>query len=76
MAHNFDINVPIKEELKKGLIFGIHARPPLGVINGYVGYHHEVISLSQTLSHSTRAFISNAECLPGFLVKDALNILV
>ena len=36
------IKVPIKEDLKKGLIFGINARLPLAIIAGQIGYTHEV----------------------------------
>ena len=60
MCDNFEIRVPIKEELKKGLIFGLNARLPIGVILGYVGYAHDVMPLMQSISHETRAFIVNA----------------
>ena len=36
------IKVPIKEKLRKGLIFGIGARLPLAIIAGQIGYKHEV----------------------------------
>ena len=35
---------------------------------GFIGYRDEVTPLMQTLSHATRAFIVNANGLPGFLV--------
>ena len=63
-----DVIVPIKEELKRNLIFGIQARPAIGMILSFFGYSYEVFELLQTLSHSTRAFIFNAEGLKGFLV--------
>ena len=43
MSENFDIKVPIKDELKKDLIFGIEARLPIGVILGFNGFHHQVM---------------------------------
>ena len=71
-----DVKVPIKEELKKNLIFGIQSRPAIGMILSFFGYSYEVFELMQTLSHSTRAFIFNAERLNGFLVKlDIFQIL-
>lgn len=42
----------------------------------YVGYHHEILPLLQIISHRTRAYIINAEGLPGFLVQiDFMQIL-
>ena len=72
MIENFDIKVPIKDELKSGLIFGIDARPPLGLIAGMIGYRHEVLSLMQTLSHSSRAYILNAKGLKGFVPQEPI----
>ena len=69
MKKEFDIKVSIKEEMKKGLVFGLGARPPIGYILSFFGFHHEVIHMMQSTSHSTRAFIWNADGLPGFLVK-------
>ena len=66
--HYFVAKVPIKEELKKSLIFGLESRLPIGIILGFVGYRHTVIALMQTISHGTRAFIINANALPGFIV--------
>ena len=57
MAENFDIIVPIRENLKKGLVFDLKARLPIGIILGLTGYRHESLPLMQTLSHSTRAFV-------------------
>ena len=68
MSELFDIKVPIKDELRKNLIFQIHARPPIGIILGFVGYSYDVIPLMQVLSHGTRAFIVNAKGLPGFVL--------
>ena len=71
-----DIYIPIKEELKKCLIFGLQARLPIGIILSFFGYSNEVFELMQTLSHSTRAFIFNAKGLNGFLVNlDLCEIL-
>ena len=61
--------MPIKEELKKGLIFGLEARPPIGIVLGFFGYQHQVMKLMQCLSHGTRAYIVNADGLPGFVLK-------
>ena len=68
--------VQIKEELKKGLILGLKARLPIGIISKFVGHRHKVMTLMQTLSHTTRAYITNAEGLPGFLVPiDIIKLL-
>ena len=61
--------MPIKEELKKGLIFGLEARPPIGIILGFFGYQHQVMELMQCLSHGTRAYIVNADGLLGFVLE-------
>ena len=67
MVEDFDIKVQIREELKKGLIFGLQARLPIGIILGFTGFRYEVYQIMQTLSHSTRAYIVNANGLNGFL---------
>ena len=56
------------DEFKKNLIFGIEARPPNGLILGFCGFHSQVMKTMQSLSHGTRAFIINADGLPGFLL--------
>ena len=61
--------MPIKEELKKGLIFGLEARPPIGIVLGFYGYQPQVMKLMQCLSHGTRAYIVNADGLPGFVLE-------
>ena len=66
---NFDIKVEIKEELRKALILNIRARLPVGIVMSFYGYQHQVINLMQVFSHGTRAYIQNANGLPGFLVK-------
>ena len=40
-----DIKVLIREDLKKGLIFGLEARLPIGIILGYFAYRHQVMPL-------------------------------
>ena len=45
MSEKFDVLVPIKEELLKGLIFGLKARLPIGVMLKLLGYCHEVAHL-------------------------------
>ena len=68
MQAQFETKVAIKEDLRKTLIFGIEARLPIGLILGFYGYRHEVMHLMQNLSHGTRAYIYNAEGLPGFVI--------
>ena len=68
MSEIFDIKVPIKDELKKNLILGLGARPPIGIVLGFAGYYHQVIPLLQKLSHGTRAYIVNSNGLPGFVL--------
>ena len=63
LRDTWDIKADIKEEMKKGLIFGLRARLPIGMILGYVGYRHEVMPLLQIISHQTRAYIWNADGL-------------
>ena len=65
---NFDIRVSIKDELKKSLVFGLQARPPIGIMLGFFGFSSEVYELMQTLSHGTRAYLLNADGLRGFLI--------
>ena len=68
MNELFDIKTPIKDELRKGLILGLNTRLPIGIVLGFAGYRDQVFPLLQTLSHATRAFIINAEGLPGFVI--------
>ena len=67
MSEAYDIRVTIREEFKKDMIFNLQARPPIGIILGYVGYQYEVIPMLQSLSHCTQAYIVNADGLPGFV---------
>ena len=68
MSEPFNIKVPIRDDLKSNLIFGLEARPPISIILGFVDYRHQVIPLMQGLSHGTRAYIVNADGLPGFVI--------
>ena len=68
MSKDFDIKVLVKDELKKNLIFGLEARPPIGIILGLAGYNNQVIPLLQKISHGTRAFVVNADGLSGFVL--------
>ena len=68
MSESFDIREPIKDALKKDLILGLHARPTIGIVLGFVGYSNQVMPLLQGLSHGTRAFTVNADGLPGFIL--------
>ena len=67
MAQNFSLKVEIKEDLKKGLIFGIKSRPAIGSILSFSGYKHQIMPQLQKISHSERAFLLNANGLPGFI---------
>ena len=69
MAEPFDIKVQIKEDLKKCLVFGLGARLPIGLVLGFTGFSHEVTPIMQTLSHSTRAHLCNANGLPAFILR-------
>ena len=69
MADKFDIKLPIKDDLKKGLIFGLGARTTIAEILSMCGYRHEVLPLMQNLSHGARSYIHNANGLPGFVFK-------
>ena len=64
---HFDVKVPIKGNLKKGLIFGLNARLSIGIFLSFLDFRHVVIHLMQKLSHSTRAYIWNADGLNSFL---------
>ena len=71
--------VPIKEDFFKSMPFeekGITARASCAIILAFYGYSSDVVALLQELSHKTRAYIWNAQGLPGFLIKaDLLHIL-
>ena len=68
-----DVKVQIKEDLKKCLILNLRSRLAIGVVLGFVGWRHEVIPILQSLSHSTRAYIINANGLTGFLL--SMNLI-
>ena len=70
MVENLDTKVPIQENLKKELIFGINARLPIALVAGLSGYRDEILTVMQTLSHSSRAFTVNADGFKGFLVEE------
>ena len=64
----WDIKVPIKMELLKVLLVkGLQSRNVMGTMFSYVSYNYEVISLMQVISHSSRAYIWNADALQGYL---------
>ena len=42
MCEQFDTKVDIKDDLRKGLIFGLKARLPIAMILSFAGYRHEV----------------------------------
>ena len=79
-THNWVIDrlvkVPIRYEHRLVLPFGsLQARAPIGTVFGFFGYSHEVHDLLSTLSHSTRAFIVNAEGLRGFVKLSIVSVL-
>ena len=43
----------------------------MAVVLSFFGYQEKVVNLFQKLSHSTRAYIWNAEGLPGFLARES-----
>ena len=45
MSQSFDIRVQIKESMKKELVFGLVARPAIGIILSYFGYQNEVMHI-------------------------------
>ena len=69
MSEPFNTEVPIKDELRKNLIFGLEARPPIGIILGLANDRSQVMPLLQKISHGTRAFMVNADGLPGFMLE-------
>ena len=64
---SFDVIIPIREELKKVLIFGFKSRLVIAKLLSFIGWRQQVLPLMQTISHGTRAYIVNAEGLPGFV---------
>ena len=56
---------------------GIESRVAMATIWACVDYKYEVIEILQKLSHSSRAYLWNANALPGFLVikPDIIGIL-
>jgi len=38
MIENFDVKVQIRDDLKKGLMFGLGARLPIAKVLGFAGY--------------------------------------
>ena len=55
--------------MKKGLILGLQARPAIGIVLRFAGYKEDVMETMQNLSHGTRAYLTNADFLKGFLIK-------
>ena len=45
MIEKFDIRVPIKDDLRKGLILGLQARLPIGIILGFLGHQLYIFPL-------------------------------
>ena len=57
MSDKLETLASIRDELRKELIFGIEARPPIALILGFSGYSHQVMPLTQKLQHATRAYV-------------------
>ena len=47
MNHLFDKRVKIRKSMKKDLVFGLGARPAIGIILGFCGYQNEAIHIMQ-----------------------------
>ena len=61
--------IPIKQELIKLIPFGaLKSRNVAAIVLSYAEDRERIYELMQTISHSTRAYITNAEGLKGFLV--------
>ena len=60
---DWDIKVPIRNELLSGLIFRLDSRLAIAKILSFFGSFHQVLYLLQRLNHSTRAYIVNADGL-------------
>ena len=69
MTDNFDFILPVRNELKKDFILGLKGRLPIALILGFSGYRSQVLPLLQSLSHTFRAYICNANGLPGFVFR-------
>lgn len=54
----------------------IPSRHAMAVVLSYFGYFEDVIDLMQVLSHSTRAYIVNANYLRGFLIGSKILFLI
>ena len=67
MSDKLETLASIRDELRKELIFGIEARPPIALILGFSGYSHQVMPLTQKLQHATRAYVINANGLSNFI---------
>ena len=43
MSENFDTTLPIRDELRKELIFGLKARLPIAIVLGFTDYRHKLM---------------------------------
>ena len=66
------VKVPIKEELKKCLVFGVESRLGIANILRFSGYQEQVGTTMQQLSNGSRAFFYNAYGLEAFLVPSVI----
>ena len=76
LRESFDIQVPPKETMKKGLVFGFRARLPIAKILSFTGHRHEVLEMMQLVSNGTRAYIWNSDGDKGFVKRlDIMEVL-
>ena len=66
----WDIKLRIRFRHMRDMPFKkLQARTVTATILSFIDYSHNVIPILQVLSHVARAYIWNADGLPGFLVK-------
>ena len=65
----FDLLVPIKQDLLKMLPFkDTSSRNATATILSYLDNRQSILTLMQKIAHVTRAYITNNQGLPGFLI--------
>ena len=64
-----EVYIPIWKEHEKCLPFGaLQSRNVAATVLSYLGSNDQVYELMRTTSHKTRAYITNAKGLKGYLV--------
>ena len=70
------MKVSLREDFLKKLPFSkLQSRLVVAKVLSYFGDSDQVYYLMQTTSHRTRAYITNASGLKGFLVRGVISIL-